>query len=107
MRLGAGSVKLVCLEQHHEMPAYPEEVEATTAEGITILNGWGPRSILGNGIVTGIELKRCTSVFGYDGRFNPRYAENDRKKLDATGRVMRDPVSHGVQSVIEKRAQIT
>jgi heterodisulfide reductase subunit A-like polyferredoxin len=83
LRLGAGSVRLVCLEQHHEMPAYPEEIEATLTEGITILNGWGPRAILGDGAVTGIELKRCTSVFGYDGRFNPCYVENDRKKLDA------------------------
>jgi heterodisulfide reductase subunit A-like polyferredoxin len=83
LRLGAGNVEMVCLEQHHEMPAYPEEIEATTAEGIKILNGWGPRTILGTGSVTGIELKRCTSVFGYDGRFNPRFAENDRKTLDA------------------------
>ncbi len=83
LRLGAGSVELVCLEQRHEMPAYPEEIEATIAEGIKIINGWGPRRILGNGSVTGIELKRCTSVFGYDGRFNPRFAENDRKMIEA------------------------
>lgn len=83
LRLGAKNVELVCLEQHHEMPAYPEEIEATIAEGIKIVNGWGPRSILGNGSVTGIEFKRCTSVFGYDGRFNPRFAENDRKTLGA------------------------
>ena len=83
LRLGAKSVELVCLEQRKEMPAYPEEIEATIAEGIKIVNGWGPRTILGDGSVTGIELKRCTSVFGYDGRFNPRFAENDRKTLAA------------------------
>lgn len=83
LRLGAGNVEMVCLEQHKEMPAYAEEIEATIAEGIKIVNGWGPRVILGNGTVTGIELKRCTSVFGYDGRFNPRFAENDRKTLQA------------------------
>lgn len=83
LRLGAGSVEMVCLEQHNEMPAYPEEIEATITEGIKILNGWGPRAILGSGSVTGIELKRCTSVFDYDGQFNPRFAENDRKTLNA------------------------
>ena len=83
LRLGARSVEMVCLEQRREMPAYAEEVEATLAEGITIRNGWGPRRILGNGSVTGIEFKRCTSVFGYDGRFNPQYAENDRVSLEA------------------------
>ncbi|MEJ2648497.1 MAG: NAD(P)-binding protein [Sedimentisphaerales bacterium] len=83
LRLGAANINMICLEQHHEMPAYKEEVEATLAEGINILNGWGPRAIQGNGSVSGIELKRCTSVFGYDGRFNPRFAENDRKIVEA------------------------
>ena len=83
LRLGARSVEMVCLEQRREMPAYAEEVEATLAEGITIRNGWGPRRILGNGSVTGIEFKRCTSVFGSDGCFHPQYAENDRVSLEA------------------------
>jgi len=83
LRLGAKSVEMISLEQRHEMPAYKEEVEATLKEGIKIRNGWGPRRILGNGSVTGIELKRCTSVFSYDGRFNPVYAEHDRISLDA------------------------
>jgi heterodisulfide reductase subunit A-like polyferredoxin len=83
LRLGAANVSMVCLEQRHEMPAYAEEVGATVSEGINILNGWGPRTILGDGSVTGIELKRCTSVFGYDGRFNPQFAENDRKTVEA------------------------
>lgn len=83
LRLGARSVEMVCLEQRRQMPAYAEEVEATLAEGVNIRNGWGPRRILGNGSVTGIEFKRCTSVFGYDGRFNPQYAESDRVSLEA------------------------
>ena len=83
LRLGAGNVQMVCLEQHHEMPAYPEEVEATLAEGIAIRNGWGPRRILGNGSVTGIEFKRCTSVFDADKRFSPKYAEDERISLEA------------------------
>ena len=82
-RLGAKNVEMVCLEQHREMPAYPEEVEATLAEGIKIRNGWGPRQILGNGSVTGLECRRCTSVFGYDGRFNPTFADSDRITLKA------------------------
>ncbi|MEN6426853.1 MAG: FAD-dependent oxidoreductase [Phycisphaerales bacterium] len=83
LRLGARSVEMVCLEQRRQMPAYAEEVEATLAEGVNIRNGWGPRRILGNGSVTGIEFRRCTSVFGYDGRFNPQYAESDRVSLEA------------------------
>jgi heterodisulfide reductase subunit A-like polyferredoxin len=83
LRLGAGSVEMVCLEQRKEMPAYDEEIEATLAEGIDIRNGWGPAKIIGNGSVAGVEFKRCTSVFGYDGRFNPQYAEHDRMSIEA------------------------
>lgn len=83
LRLGARNVGVVSLEQLHEMPALPEEIEATLEEGITIYNGWGPRRILGNDSVEGIELKRCTSVFDEEGQFNPTYNENDRTTLKA------------------------
>ena len=73
LRLGAGHVEMVSLEQRQEMPALPEEIEATLEEGITVHNGWGPQRILGNGKVEGIEFKLCTSVFDKEGRFSPTY----------------------------------
>ena len=57
LRLGARTVEMVCLEQRVEMPAYKEEIEATLAENITIHNGWGPKRIMGNGTVTGLETQ--------------------------------------------------
>jgi heterodisulfide reductase subunit A-like polyferredoxin len=83
LRLGAKSVEMVSLEQRHEMPALPEEIEATLEEGILIRNGWGPRRILGNGTVDGIELKSCTSVFDKEGRFSPTYDEKNLTTLKA------------------------
>jgi len=83
LRLGAENVEMIALEQRNEMPAYPEEIEATLAEGITIRNGWGPRRILGDGSAAGIELKRCTQVFDEEGHFNPVYDENDLISIDA------------------------
>jgi len=83
LRLGAKTVEMVSLEQRHEMPAYPEEVEATLHEGIKITNGWGPLRILGNGSVTGIELKKCTRVFDENGRFSPVYDEQQRISIKA------------------------
>ncbi|MHC4743814.1 MAG: FAD-dependent oxidoreductase, partial [Planctomycetota bacterium] len=82
LRLGAESVEMVALEQRGEMPAYPEEIEATLVEGIKIRNGWGPRRILGKDSVVGIELKRCTQVFDEEGHFNPVYDENDIIPID-------------------------
>ena len=64
------------------MPAYKEEIEATLAEGIVLRNGWGPRQIIGNGSVVGIELKQCTSVFDSNGKFKPSYDENNIVKID-------------------------
>ena len=83
LRLGARNVEMVCLEQRHEMPAYKEEIEATLAESIKIRNGWGPKRILGNGSVTGIELKRCTRVFDDQKRFSPAFDENDLTTIEA------------------------
>jgi heterodisulfide reductase subunit A-like polyferredoxin len=78
LRLGARKVELISLEQRDEMPAYHEEIEATLEEGISIRNGLGPHRILGNGSVTGLELKECVSVFDENGKFKPVY---DEKKL--------------------------
>ena len=83
LRLGAKNVELICLEQRNEMPAYPEEIEATLAEEIKIRDGWGPKRILGNGSVTGIELKRCTRVFDDQKRFSPAFDENDLATVEA------------------------
>ncbi len=83
LRLGAKNVHLVSLEQFDEMPAYAEEREATRAEGIILLNGWGPRRIVGDAAAGGIELKQCVRVFDDTGRFNPVYDEKKLKTLPA------------------------
>ena len=83
LRLGAKKVELVSLEQRNEMPAYKDEIQATLEEGIVIRNGWGPKQILGNGSVTGIELKRCVSVFDTNRKFKPSYDENTTTTIDA------------------------
>ena len=39
MRLGAHNVTLACLEQRHEMPAIPEEINRALEEGLVMHNG--------------------------------------------------------------------
>ncbi len=76
LRRGADHVKLYCLEQREEMPAFKEEVDAALAEGIEIVNGWGPdRFKSENGSPTAVEFKQCTRVFDEEGRFSPVYDE--------------------------------
>ena len=73
-RFGADKVMMVCLESNDEMPAFKEELEAATAEGIEVLNRWGVDSIGGEaGGVKKVFLKRCMRVFDEQGRFNPQY----------------------------------
>lgn len=77
VRLGAQKVKLVCLEQRHEMPASAEEIARAEEEGVEIFNGWGLKQVLtdDNGSVTGLKSMKCTAVFDEEGHFDPVYSE--------------------------------
>lgn len=78
VRAGGEKVSMFCLENREQMPALCEEIEIAEKEGISIHNSWGPKRIIGeNGKVTGIELKRCIRTFDENGRFNPKYDENN------------------------------
>ena len=72
------SVRMFCLESEKEMPASADEVEEALTEGITVDHGWGPKRILTeNGKVTGIEFKKCISVFDENRKFAPKFDESE------------------------------
>jgi len=84
VREGAENVAMYCLEARNEMPALDEEIEEALEEDIVINNSWGPKRIISkDGKVTGIELKKCVSVFDKDKKFNPKYDENETITVDA------------------------
>ncbi len=82
-------IHMACLESFAEMPANisltgREEVEEMMDEQIELHPSWGPKRILGeNGKVTGIELIRVLSVFDENGKFAPKFDENDTKIIEA------------------------
>ena len=84
-RLKANSVSMFCLEDKDHMPATNEEVREALEEDITINNGWGPKEVKVNskGEVTGIVFKKCVSVFDENGKFNPKYNENEVLEVKA------------------------
>ena len=83
VRAGGKNVSMFCLENREQMPALDEEIHVAESEDITIHNSWGPKRIIGeNGKVVGIEFKRCLSTFDENGRFNPKYDENDTVIVD-------------------------
>jgi NADPH-dependent glutamate synthase beta subunit-like oxidoreductase len=84
IRSGGETVSMYCLEKREEMPALDEEKAVAEAEGIQIINSFGPKRILTkDGKVIGVEFKRCTAVFDKDGRFAPQYDENDTVAVEA------------------------
>ena len=73
---GAREVRIVCLENPGEMPAYRQELREAAESGIIIENCWSVSSMetAENGGVD-ISLARCLSVFDEKGRFNPQLDE--------------------------------
>ena len=83
MRKGAQEVSMVCLEQRDEMPAWEHEILEALEEGVKIINGFGPSKFLEQGgKLSGVEFKRCTSVFEKNGAFNPKYDATDLTTLE-------------------------
>lgn len=78
IRCKAKEVSMYCLEQRQEMPASADEVLEAESESIKVNCGWGPKEILTkDNKVTGIVFKKCIQVKDSDGKFNPKYDEND------------------------------
>ena len=84
VRKGAKKVSMVCLEQRDQMPAWEHEIREALEEGVQIINGFGPdRFLKQGGLLSGIELKRCTSVFDEKGVFDPKYDGTDLSTIEA------------------------
>ena len=89
VRCASPKVHQVSLETRDTMPALPEEIENAEAEGIEFAGGWGPKEILSeNGRVTGVVFKKCTAVFDADGKFNPKYDENDTMTISCSNVIL-------------------
>ena len=78
-RLGGRNIEIYALETMQTMPATKLEIEEAQQENITINNCWGPKEIVKNsdGSVKEIIFKKCLSTIDEDGKFNPKYDEDD------------------------------
>ena len=78
VRCGAKEVNMYCLEQRDEMPATDYETAEAEEDGVNVNCGWGPKEILTKGgKVSAVVFKKCVSVKDENGRFSPKYDEND------------------------------
>ena len=71
-KLGIPEVRMICLEDRRDMPAFETELQEAEEEGVTIENCWGPRRFVRtkDGKI-GVEVSRCLSVFDDQGAFCP------------------------------------
>ena len=84
LRLGAKEVTMACLERREEMPSIREDVEKALKEGIKLMPAWGPHRILQTkGVLSGMELIQCTSVFDDAHRFAPKFNANIKSTVEA------------------------
>jgi NADPH-dependent glutamate synthase beta subunit-like oxidoreductase/coenzyme F420-reducing hydrogenase delta subunit/Pyruvate/2-oxoacid:ferredoxin oxidoreductase delta subunit len=82
-RLGAERVRMVCLENSEEMPAWDWEREEAEEEGVEILFRRGPVEVLTDGgRVVGLRTRGVTRVFDDAGRFAPEYDDADLADVD-------------------------
>jgi len=93
LRGGAAELTIVSLENFEEMPVLRttqghEEFEEARKEGIRFLPRRGPKQFLGDGQLAAVELKKVLSVFDENGRFAPRYDEDDVATVEATACVL-------------------
>lgn len=76
---GVREVHLCCLESLEEMPADDVEIIEGNEEGVKLHPSLGPKEIHldDKGRVQAVSFKRVLSVFDKEGRFAPKFDEND------------------------------
>jgi NADPH-dependent glutamate synthase beta subunit-like oxidoreductase len=75
---------MFCLESRENMPALEDEIHEALEENIIINNSYGPKEILvENNKFKGMVFKKCLSVTDEDGRFSPKYDDNDTITIEA------------------------
>lgn len=88
IRAGAREVTIVALESREEMPAGEFEIREAEEEGIRFIHRLGPKAIVGNGRVSGLQTLDVASVFDPDGRFNPQLINGTEKVLECDAVIM-------------------
>ncbi|MBR5741971.1 MAG: FAD-dependent oxidoreductase, partial [Firmicutes bacterium] len=74
-----------CLEAYDEMPMGEEDRSECEKEGITIHAGWGQTAVkVANGKCAGIAFRKCLSVKNAEGRFDPKFDDNETTEVECT-----------------------
>ena len=81
-----GKVQMIAtaLESEENLPADVEEVVEAREEKAIVNPGWGPQFIeIEDGKIKGLHVNKCLSIFDAEGRFNPKFDENNKNFFEA------------------------
>ena len=89
LRLGAARVRMMCLEDEQEMPAWKWEQDEAKEEGISFIHRRGPVEVtLKGGKIAGIKARKVTRVFDENKRFSPQYDDADVAQIECDSVIM-------------------
>jgi NADPH-dependent glutamate synthase beta subunit-like oxidoreductase/coenzyme F420-reducing hydrogenase delta subunit/Pyruvate/2-oxoacid:ferredoxin oxidoreductase delta subunit len=89
LRIGAKRVRMMCLEDEKEMPAWEWEQREAREEGITFIHRRGPTAVLvKDDNIVGVKTRKVTCVFDENKRFNPQYDDSDVSELECDTVIM-------------------
>ncbi len=84
IKYGKVGVIATALESEENMPADREEIVEAREENAIVNPGWGPQSIeIKDGKITGLHVNKCLSIFDDEGRFSPKFDENNKQFFEA------------------------
>ncbi len=81
-----GRVQMIAtaLESEENLPADVEEVLEAREEKAIVNAGWGPKEIeIKDGKIKGLHVVKCLSIFDAEGRFNPKFDEDNKNFFEA------------------------
>lgn len=82
-KFGEVHINLLSLESEEEMPCDREEFIESQEEGVTVRPGYGPKDIIAeDGKITKVVFTKCVSVFDAEGRFSPKFNEDERIEIE-------------------------
>jgi glutamate synthase (NADPH/NADH) small chain len=82
-KYGEVNIITTSLESEDIMPADREEVVEAREEGCTIIPGYGPQEVvIEDGVVKGLRVWKCLSIFDENHNFNPKFDESDERVFE-------------------------
>ncbi len=84
VKYGKVQVIATALESEENMPADREEIVEAREEDAIVNPGWGPKSIeIVDGKIKGLNVVKCLSIFDDEGRFSPKFDEDNKNYFEA------------------------